>query len=71
MNIQLIESIIQVIRSLPADEQVFLIDKLLGEVPYPSTQEMMRLAEEGGAFDFWNDEPDIYTLSDGEAITWS
>lgn len=33
------------------------------------TQSIMRLAEQGGAFDFWK-EPgeDIYTLEDGEPI---
>ena len=35
----------------------------------PSTRDMMRLAEHGGAFDFWYDEgEDIYTIHDGEAV---
>jgi hypothetical protein len=30
---------------------------------------MMRLAEEGGAFDFWKEEgEDIYSAEDGEPI---
>lgn len=70
-NIQLVESIIQVIQSLSANEQSLLLDKLLGESSAPSTLEMMHLAQQGGSFDFWHDEPDLYTLDDGEPITWS
>jgi hypothetical protein len=34
-----------------------------------STQDMMRLAEQSGAFDFWNHpEEAIYSLTDGEPI---
>jgi hypothetical protein len=33
------------------------------------TLDMMRLAELGGAFDFWREEgEDIYTLEDGEPV---
>jgi hypothetical protein len=33
------------------------------------TLTMMRLAEQGGAFDFWTEDgEDIYTLSDGEPL---
>ena len=33
------------------------------------TQAMMRLAEQGGAFDFWKQEgEDIYSAQDGEPI---
>lgn len=71
LNTQLVESLIQVIQSLSANEQTLLLDKLLGEVPYPSTAEMTHLAQQGGAFDFWHDEPEIYNLEDGEAISWS
>jgi hypothetical protein len=31
-----------------------------------STYEMMALADSGGSFDFWNTEPDLYDLADGE-----
>ena len=35
----------------------------------PPTDAVMRLAEEGGAFDFWLDEgEDIYTAEDGEPL---
>ncbi len=34
-----------------------------------STASLMKLAEEGGAFDFWHDDgEDVYTLEDGEPI---
>ena len=68
-NTQLVESLIQVIQSLSAPEQALLLDKLLGEVPYPSTSELLHLAEQGGSFDFWHEEPDLYTSQDGEPVT--
>jgi len=71
LNTQLVESLVQVIQSLSAPEQALLLDKLLGAVPYPSTAEMMQLAERGGSFDFWHQEPDLYTPEDGEPVTWS
>lgn len=34
-----------------------------------TTQEIMRLAEQGGSFDFWNEEEEgIYSNEDGEPI---
>jgi hypothetical protein len=70
-NTQLVDSLIQVILALSSNEQALLFDRLLGEVPYPSTTELIHLAEKGGSFDFWQDEPELYTLNDGEPITWS
>ncbi|HEY9618949.1 MAG TPA: hypothetical protein V6C78_01195 [Crinalium sp.] len=70
VNIQLVESLIQVIRSLSATEQALLLDKLLGNSPDSSTLELMHLAQQGGSFDFWYEEPDLYTLDDGEPIQW-
>ncbi|WP_204137896.1 hypothetical protein [Halomicronema sp. CCY15110] len=71
VNIQLVESLLQVIHSLSASEQALLLDKLLGDVPYPSTVEMMHLAEQGGSFNFWQHEPELYTTNDGEPVAWS
>lgn len=71
VNIQLIESLIQAIRSLSSAEQFILDQKLYSNLPGPSTQELMHLAQQGGAFDFLHDEPDLYTLEDGEPIEWS
>jgi hypothetical protein len=34
----------------------------------PSTHEMMALADSGGSFDFLDNEPDLYTITDGELI---
>jgi hypothetical protein len=65
---QLVDSLIQVILSLSSNEQALLLDKLLGEIPYPSTTEMMHLADKGGSFEFWQDEPELYTPDDGEPV---
>ena len=40
------------------------------EYPDWTSEELMQLAMQGGAFDFLRDEPDIYTLEDGEPIQW-
>jgi hypothetical protein len=68
INLQLIESLVQAIRSLSAAEQALLERKLFDDLPEPSIQELMHLADQGGAFDFLHDEPDIYTLDDGEPV---
>lgn len=98
-NTQMVESIIQLIRSLPPAERQFLEKRLVEElpelliqslplaerklfkkrlvkelrelsIPELSIPELMQLCNEGGSFDFWHDEPDIYTIKDGEAIEW-
>jgi hypothetical protein len=71
INLQLIESLIQIIRSLSPAEQFILDQKLYENLPEPSTQELMHLADRGGAFDFLHDEPDLYTIEDGEPIQWA
>ncbi|GAP96152.1 hypothetical protein [Leptolyngbya sp. NIES-2104] len=68
VNLPLIESLIQAIRSLSPAEQALLEEKLWTSIPEPSTLELMKLAEQGGSFDFWHDEPDLYTLEDGVSI---
>ena len=68
INIQLIESLVQVIRSLSPAEQALLQSKLLSDIPYPSNNELAHLVQNGRSLNFLNDEPDIYTLSDGEPI---
>jgi len=68
INTQLVDSLIQTILALSSNEQALLLDKLLGEIPYPSTTEMMHLADKGGSFEFWQDEPELYTLDDGEPV---
>jgi hypothetical protein len=34
----------------------------------PTTNEMMVLAQSGNSFDFLYNEPDLYTLADGEPV---
>jgi hypothetical protein len=68
MNVQLVDSLIQVILSLSADEQLAIAEKLFANIPYPSNQELVQLAQKGGCFEFLHDEPDIYTREDGEPI---
>jgi hypothetical protein len=68
MNTQLIDSIIQVIRSLSSEEQAILEEKLFFESAAPATPEIMTLALQGSSFDFLQDEPNLYSVEDGEPI---
>jgi hypothetical protein len=68
MNTQLVESLVQAIRSLSEEERSLFNAKLYGEIPYPSALELAHLSDRGSAFDFLHDEPDLYTLADGEPI---
>lgn len=49
-------------------ERKILEQELFLDDSEPSTQELMNLAQTGGAFNFLYDEPDIYTLEDGEPV---
>ena len=44
MNVQLLESLIQAILSLWADEQLALCVKILPNIPYPSARQLLQLA---------------------------
>ena len=68
MNTQLVESIYQVIQSLSDEERSLLEEKLYANLPYPSQQEIIDLAQTSNVFNFLHDEPDIYTLEDGEPV---
>ena len=68
MNAQLVESLLQVIMSLSPEERTLLEEKLFAHIPYPSNSELIQLVQSGGCFAFLKDEPDIYTLEDGEPI---
>jgi hypothetical protein len=68
VNTQLIESIIQVIRSLSLEEQAILEEKLFFDFADPSTPDLITLALRGNSFEFLNDEPDLYSLDDGDPI---
>jgi hypothetical protein len=68
MNTQLVESVIQLIRSLSPEEQAIVEEKLFFDFAYPSTPDLITLALRGSSFEFLNDELDIYSLTDGEPI---
>jgi hypothetical protein len=84
-NTQLVNSIIELIESLPQAEQNLLTQRLffdssvttqligeekaLKKLNYPSVQEIANLAQMGGSFDFLEHEPDLYTLEDGEPVS--
>lgn len=68
MNTQLVESIYQVIQSLSEEERSHLLKKLYVDLPYPSQEEIISLAEASNVFDFLDDEPDCYSLGSGKAI---
>jgi len=68
MNTQLIESLVQVVRSLSEEERSLFETKLYREIPYPSNLEIAHLGDRGKAFDFLKDEPDgcdLYLIQDG------
>jgi hypothetical protein len=67
MNTKLVELITQVI-FLSKDEQAFLKEKLLLELSEPSTEEIMKLAQKGESLNFLHNEPDLYSLEDGELV---
>jgi hypothetical protein len=83
-NAQLVNSIIELIESLPQAEQNLLTQRLFfdsavakqlgGEeqtvekLDYPSVREIANLARIGGSFDFLEHEPDLYTLDDGKPV---
>jgi hypothetical protein len=68
MNTQLIDSLVQVIRALPTEERAALTEQLFFDKTYPTTKELTTLALQSGSFDFLVQEPDLYSLEDGEPI---
>jgi hypothetical protein len=68
MNRQLIDSLAQIIRALPTEERAALTEQLFFDCTDPTTQELTSLALKSGSFDFLSQEPDIYSLADGEPI---
>jgi len=38
------------------------------DVAAPTAGELAQVAQQGGAFDWLRDEPDVYTLQDGEPL---
>jgi hypothetical protein len=68
MNSKLVASLVQVILSLSKEERFLLEEKLFFDSSNPSTRDLMQLAQSGGSFNFLYDEPELYTLEDGEPI---
>ncbi len=68
LNLKLVNTLIQRIRSLSQEERQILQKELFFEITESSNQELMQLAERGGCFNFLDDEPDIYTLEDREPV---
>jgi hypothetical protein len=68
MNQKLVDSLISIVQSLSNDERQIFEQKLFFEDSQVGTQDVINLALKGHSFDFLNDEPDIYTLDDGEPV---
>jgi len=68
MNTQLVNTLVQIILSLSQEERILLEEKLFFDTSEPSTQELMRLAQSSSSFNFLQEEPDIYTIKDGEPV---
>lgn len=69
LNTQLVDSLVQVILSLPTAERTLLEEKLI-QTPYPSLIEIQQLAQISEVFADLAQEPDLYSLEDGEPIQW-
>lgn len=68
MNTKLVEYLVQAILSLSSEQRALLESKLFWDGSDSTTPEIMKLAQSGGAFDFLKDEPDLYSLEDGEPV---
>lgn len=68
MNQPLVDSLFQVIQALSPQEQAVLAEKLGEIVQEPTLQELTQLVQAGGSFEFLQDEPNLYTLDDGEPL---
>ena len=66
-NPQAAENLLAVIRGLPAADRVWLLSQLEHDVEL-STADLAQFAMYGGAFSDLADEPDLYSLSDGEPV---
>lgn len=68
MNQKLIDSLITVVQSLTDEERQIFEQKLFFDDSLISTLDIINLAQKSHSFDFLKDEPDIYTLEDGEPV---
>ena len=67
-NPQLTETLLAVIRSLPAEDRSWLLRPLEQDNSEINPCALAEMAMAGGAFDDLAAEPDLYSFSDGEAI---
>lgn len=68
MNINLVKSLVKTIQSLTPEERKLFEEELFFATEEVTTEDIISLAHKSHAFDFLNDEPDIYNLEDGEAV---
>jgi hypothetical protein len=68
MNQKLVDSLVSIVQSLSDEERQKFEEELFFDDRQVSTKDIMNLASKGHSFDFLNDEPDLYTLEDGEPV---
>jgi hypothetical protein len=68
-NPQLAENLLAVIRSLPAADRQWLLLQLEQENGDMNANTLAQMAMAGGAFSDLAAEPDLYSFSDGEAVS--
>ncbi|MGL5196105.1 MAG: hypothetical protein ACRC8Y_21160 [Chroococcales cyanobacterium] len=68
MNTPLVNALFQWIDSLSPEDRTALEEKRFFDNAYPSTPEAINLALQSSSFNFLHQEPDLYTLDDGEPI---
>ncbi|MEC4985525.1 MAG: hypothetical protein SAJ37_18660 [Oscillatoria sp. PMC 1068.18] len=68
MNTKLVNSLMQILNFLTAESRKELVKKLVVETSEMSTEEIVQFVQNCHSFDFLENEPDIYTLEDGEPV---
>jgi hypothetical protein len=68
MNTKLVDSLVQIIESFPEAERRELEYKLFLDTSEISTSKITDFAQASHSFDFLENEPDIYSLEDGEPV---
>lgn len=67
-NHQLTKNLLEVIRSLPDEDRLWLLEQLGGEAVDLSSQDLAALTQAGQSFDDLAQEADLYCFSDGEPV---
>ena len=67
-NPQLTRSLLEVIRSLPDADRLWLLEQLGQDCGEIGSDELAQIAQAGQAFDDLAQEPDLYSFNDGEPI---